>query len=107
MPDVYFDGGVIEYTSDNGVTWKDISTITDPGYTQTIFVELLREGIRCWRPVRAEPLGDELYRIIDPMPEDEDWAFAPGDTVKCKMHRVANGDGLLAHQKVDGTKNST
>jgi hypothetical protein len=75
--------------------------------TQTIFVELLGEGTQCWRPVRAEPLGDESYRIIDPLAEDEDWAFAPGDTVKCKMHRFANGDGLLAHQKVDGTRNST
>ncbi len=67
---------------------------------QTIFVELLREGTPCWRPVQAEHLGDELYRIIEPIPEGEVSAFAPGDTVKCKMHRFANSDGLLAHQKV-------
>jgi hypothetical protein len=74
---------------------------------ETIYVELLREGTQCWRPVHAEQLGNELYRIIDAMPEDEAWAFAPGETVKCKMHRFANGDGLLAHQKVSARGNPT
>ena len=37
-PDVYFDGGVIEYSADNGVTWIDVATIADPGYTQTFYV---------------------------------------------------------------------
>jgi hypothetical protein len=75
---------------------------------QIIFVELLREGTPSWRPVQAEDRGDESYRIIDPRPDDEVWAFAPGDTVKCKMHRFANSNSndLLAHQKVDGKRNS-
>jgi large repetitive protein len=38
-PDVFFDGGVIELTEDNGATWKDVSTYMgiDPGYTQLLY----------------------------------------------------------------------
>jgi uncharacterized protein (TIGR03382 family) len=31
-----FDGGVIEYTTDGGDTWKDVSEISPPGYNQTL-----------------------------------------------------------------------
>jgi MYXO-CTERM domain-containing protein len=38
---VYFDGGVIEISEDNGVTWNDAfhygGTMIDPGYTQYIY----------------------------------------------------------------------
>ncbi|HEY0987675.1 MAG TPA: M36 family metallopeptidase [Kofleriaceae bacterium] len=31
-----FDGGVIEYSTDGGTTWLDISTIANPGYNVTL-----------------------------------------------------------------------
>lgn len=31
-PTTYWDGGVIEISEDNGVTWEDISAYADPGY---------------------------------------------------------------------------
>jgi MYXO-CTERM domain-containing protein len=31
-PDVHWDGGVIEYSTDGGSTWTDVSEIADPGY---------------------------------------------------------------------------
>ena len=34
---VFFDGGVIEVSSDGGATWADIATLVDPGYTHTIY----------------------------------------------------------------------
>jgi MYXO-CTERM domain-containing protein len=38
---VYFDGGVIEISEDNGATWKDAyhygTTMVDPGYSQIIY----------------------------------------------------------------------
>jgi MYXO-CTERM domain-containing protein len=34
----YYDGGVIEYSEDNGTTWIDIATLKDPGYNATLTV---------------------------------------------------------------------
>ena len=34
----FFDGGVIEVSSNGGVDWVDVSTIVDPGYGGTLFV---------------------------------------------------------------------
>nr|MDQ3300002.1 peptidase [Myxococcota bacterium] len=33
---VAFDGAVIEYTTDSGTTWQDISTLASPGYSATL-----------------------------------------------------------------------
>jgi len=37
--DVYYDGGVLEISEDNGMTWKDAMSYAgiDPGYTQVIY----------------------------------------------------------------------
>ena len=39
---VFYDGGIIEISEDNGVTWKDVATYAgiDPGYTQRIYSSL-------------------------------------------------------------------
>ena len=33
---IFWDGGVIELSSDGGVTWEDVSVFADPGYSGTI-----------------------------------------------------------------------
>jgi xylulokinase len=38
---------------------------------ETIYMPLLDEGTSVWRPVQAALLPDGRYRIIEPMPEDE------------------------------------
>src|SRR5262249_32112902 len=35
-PNTFFDGGVIEVSTDGGMSWTDINTIVDPGYTGTL-----------------------------------------------------------------------
>ena len=62
----------------------------------------MEEGTPCWRPVDAEYLGNELYRIVGEKPEEETWAFSVGDVVKCKM-KMFQGDRaqLVAHEKVN------
>lgn len=35
-PDVYWDGGVIEISKDNGTTWEDLAVYQDPGYNGVI-----------------------------------------------------------------------
>jgi hypothetical protein len=59
--------------------------------TKTIYVELLDEGVDVWRPVEAEPLGDDRYRLLakpDYDPELEAWAFLPGSVVGCRPRRL-------------------
>jgi len=36
-PDTFFDGGVLEISSDGGTTWDDISKYVDPQYLQTLY----------------------------------------------------------------------
>jgi hypothetical protein len=70
--------------------------------TNTIYVELLEEGTTCWRPVNAEQVDGELYRVVGKKPEDEVWPFSTGDIVKCKKRTFQSGLGLLAHEKSNG-----
>ena len=53
-----------------------------------IYVELVSEAVRCFRPVLAHKLSDIHYRIDSSflVPEDESWAFQPGDEVLCVDH---------------------
>jgi hypothetical protein len=65
--------------------------------TETIYMYLLDEGIRVWRPVQAETLGDNLYRVVGPVPDDEVWEFPPGATVRGQMKTFSEGhEGLVA-----------
>ena len=69
------------------------------GITQ-IYVGLLDEGVDVWRPVQAEHLYGNTYRILD-QPYDretESWQFEPGDRVICDS--LASSDGpILAATK--------
>jgi hypothetical protein len=62
----------------------------------TICVELLGEGIRCWRPVRAQRLSLDVYRIVETVPEHETWAFQPGEVVRGKSQLLGDGVALIA-----------
>jgi hypothetical protein len=64
-----------------------------------IFVRLLREAVDVWRPVRAEHLHKNIYRIIPSQPYDreiETWEFEPGDTVVGEMIDSRDGPILAA-----------
>lgn len=65
-----------------------------------VFVELIDEGTLCWRPVEAEQLSDGSFRLMGLKPEDERWAFNPGDVVRCKSETLQNGQALVAYEKV-------
>ena len=63
----------------------------------TIYLPLLNEGTDCWRPVEAEPVGNNCYRILAAKLAEEDWATEPGSIVHCKLHRFSDGSvGLVA-----------
>jgi len=67
--------------------------------TEQIYVPLLDEGIDAWRPVLAEKVGADTYRIptgADPKGLGEKWEFPPGSTVVCQPRETADGTILAA-----------
>lgn len=68
---------------------------------QAIYVELLDEGTDVIRPVPAEPLGGNRYRLaaLDAgTMEDEVWQFPPGSIVECDVE-VWSGDSVLVARR--------
>jgi hypothetical protein len=68
----------------------------------TIEMPLLNEGIDVWRPVKAERVSNDAYRVLGPVPDDEDWAFSPGTIVRCRF-QVFHGvieERLAAYEKI-------
>lgn len=67
-----------------------------------IHVRLLDEAVDVWRPVKAEHLGAEEYRILE-QPYDRDidtWEFEPGDRVVCEQIDSSDGRILAAVRRV-------
>ena len=66
--------------------------------TTQIFVKLLDEAVDVWRPVRAEHLHDNVYRILDQAYDRdiETWEFAPGSEVKGELIDASDGRILAA-----------
>jgi hypothetical protein len=68
-----------------------------------IFVSLLDEGVDVCRPVQAEHLHDNIYRITD-QPYDrntETWQFEPGTEVVCEMTEASDGPIMAAVRSHD------
>ena len=61
------------------------------GAVVTIYVGLLDDGVDVWRPLEAEPIGGETFRILSPCPDGERWAFdvEPGQTVRCERRTLS------------------
>jgi hypothetical protein len=70
-----------------------------PGKETEIFVSLIGEGLNVLRRVRAEHLGRDFYRIIDEMPEGENWQFQPGQVVRCRKTKLSSGKSLVAFEE--------
>jgi len=72
--------------------------------TSTIFVALLGENVDVWRPVDAEPLSSDAYRITgaNPDPEGEVWEFVTGELVRCEPRRFdEESPVLVAVEKIE------
>ena len=64
-----------------------------------VYVELIDEGVPCWRPTQADDLGSGVFRIrreLDPKELNERWQFLPGETVVCEQRALSGGDVLVA-----------
>jgi hypothetical protein len=60
---------------------------------ETVFVRLLDEGTDVMRPVQAERIRPEIFRLFEPAdydPEYETWEFVPGSLVRCEIRHINN-----------------
>lgn len=64
-----------------------------------VYVGLVGEGLNVMRSVRAEHLGRNYYRIVEPMPEGERWEYGPGQVVRCEKKRLSSGKALVAMEE--------
>ncbi|MED5387408.1 MAG: hypothetical protein VX793_01035 [Pseudomonadota bacterium] len=56
----------------------------------------VKRGQGEWRAVDAVHVGGMRYRVIGTMPEDEEWAFTPGEEVECEMTELHGKTVLTA-----------
>ncbi len=71
-----------------------------PAQTTTVYISLVDEGVDVWRPVVAEHIRDDVYRIVgEPTdPEDEKWEFLPGQHVRCRLQQLSEGEFFVAYE---------
>ena len=76
--------------------------VNDINNSIEIYVYLLDEGVDVWRPIQAEKLSNNLFRIVSKNPdlEDEKWQFSTGDIVKCEEHQLSHKKCLVAIEKI-------
>jgi hypothetical protein len=65
-----------------------------------IYVEVIGGGISFLRSVKAVHIARDIYRIEDVMPEQEQWRYQPGQTVRCKKRKLSSGKALVAYQEI-------
>jgi hypothetical protein len=68
-----------------------------------IYVKLLDEGTDVWRPVNAECVGMDSYRIVSENPDSksEEWEFTQGQIVRCEERPLSgNQRSLVAVSKL-------
>jgi hypothetical protein len=56
----------------------------------TIYVQLA-DRLGEWRPVKAIRQREDIYCVIGPMPDDEEWKYPPGSMVRRKPGMLPNG----------------
>lgn len=64
-----------------------------------IYMPLKEEGSPTIRPVDAEPLEGDIYRILSSQVDDTElWEFPSGSLVKCRIETWNLGEVLVARE---------
>ena len=64
-----------------------------------VFVRVLNQSTEAWRPVDAEHVSGDRYRLLGDKPDDETWPFATGDVVRCRPRGPLGSQQLAAYEK--------
>lgn len=69
------------------------------GKPATIYVNATETGITFLRPVQAEHLGRDFYRIVENPNPGEQWDFTTGQIVRCQKRNLTSGKALVAFEE--------
>ncbi len=69
------------------------------GKETMIYVTLVGEGLNVLRAVRAEHLGRDYYKIVEPTPDGETWQFVQGQVVRAKKKNLSSGKAMVATEE--------
>jgi hypothetical protein len=69
------------------------------GTPATVYLNLVGTGIACLRAVKAEYLGRDFYRIVEPVPSGESWEFQTGQIVRCRKRMLSSGKAMVAYEE--------
>jgi hypothetical protein len=72
----------------------------NPAAVTVIHVNVIGQGISLLRPVQAEHIARDIYRIIEPMPAGERWKYETGQAVRCRKQKLSSGKALVAYEEV-------
>ena len=72
----------------------------NPVAVTIIHVSIIGQGISLLRPVQAEHIARDIYRILEPMPEGERWKYETGQAVRCRKQKLSSGKALVAYEEV-------
>lgn len=72
----------------------------NPAALTTIHVNMIGQGISILRPVQAEHLARDIYRIVEAVPEGERWKYETGQAVRCRKQKLSSGKALVAFEEV-------
>jgi hypothetical protein len=61
-----------------------------------IFVALSDEAVDVWRPVTAERVDVDSWRVLGQMPDHEAWEFPPGAIVRLELRTLSDGEVPVA-----------
>lgn len=80
-----------------------MSVETVSGTEQEIYVQILDEGTRVYRPVGADLIASGVYRLKVPSFHDPDerWEFPPGSLVRCEERTLQDGRYMVAVELVE------
>lgn len=61
-----------------------------------LLMPLMNYGTDVWRPVSVKPIDDGTHQILGPMPDGEQWAFAPGSIVASHVSCLKDEEQAVA-----------
>jgi hypothetical protein len=61
----------------------------------TLYLKLRDEETDVWRPVEAEPVAADQYRILSRPIENEIWPVTQNEVVHCERRMLSGGECLV------------